>query len=156
MSQFVPRLWSKLQQTRIPGCAAQVKYSNGVAPFFRELNDSKLPTMPLYAKIVETLSTMPQDTLRWHVTTDPSRKQLPKKVLRSFLTRRWNCAFLRALQDKGYTREGRQCETGRKGIVGTLELAIYGGTGFDTKMIDLVRQCKAVVTHIESRKPVRR
>ena len=148
--------WAQLASLSCPGCTAKVKYSNSVVPLFRELNDTIFTNNALHTKTLDQLANTPRDVLRWHISTDPSRKELPKSILRSALATRWRNALRQALQESGYTPEGRQRWTGKQGIVGTLEMAINGGLGLNTSIKELVQQCKTVIKVLEGRQPVYR
>ncbi|RMZ83751.1 hypothetical protein DV738_g870, partial [Chaetothyriales sp. CBS 135597] len=154
MARFIPSRWGHLKSVKIKGCSIQVLYSNRVAPFFREMDRLAYQNAALHAKTIDELSNTPEDVLRWNVSTDPSRKSLPKSVLRTALGRRWRHAFHEALRANGYTWDGRQRSTLNRGLVGTLELAIHGGVGLSSSMRNLVGQCKQVVRAIKAQQPV--
>ncbi|RMZ87333.1 hypothetical protein DV736_g5443, partial [Chaetothyriales sp. CBS 134916] len=154
MARLIPSRWGQLKQLKVKGCSIQVLYSNRVAPFFREMDRISYPNAALHAKTVDELSNTPEDILRWNVSTDPSRKSLPRSVLRSALGRRWKHAFHEALRANGYTWHGRQRATLKQGLVGTMELAVHGGVGLGTSMQNLVGQCKRVVRAIKAQQPV--
>ncbi|RMZ86048.1 hypothetical protein DV737_g145, partial [Chaetothyriales sp. CBS 132003] len=154
MARFIPPRWGQLKPLKVKGCAIQVLYSNKVAPFFREMDRLSYPNAALHAKTVDQLSNTPEDILRWNVSTDPSRKSLPRSVLRSALGRRWKQAFHEALRANGYTWHGQHRATLKRGLVGTIELAVHGGVGLNSSMWNLVGQCKQVVRAIKTQQPV--
>ena len=151
MARLAPRAWQALPNVKIPGCSLYAAYSPGVLPFYRELDDANHVNNALHAKTTDMLATMPKDTLRWQVSADPSKKELPKGIQRTVLASRWKHAFNQALHDFNYTRDGRRRETGKQGIVGTLSLAVPGAVGMKWPMEDLVKQCKSVVIFIKTK-----
>jgi hypothetical protein len=155
-----PRLrlqFQPLQQCTIRGCTARVMYAPTVSPFYREFEAVQSPLNPSHAKICDRLAIAPPDALRWHVSANSSAKLLPKGFMRSAVTRRWKHAFREALKQQGYTVDGYQRETGKRGLSGTVELSTgSGGIALDVSMEALIQQCKKVVSFIEiTSKPAR-
>lgn len=143
----------KLGQIAVPGCSVQISYSSRIAPTFAEidiLNSANHPLRPMY---MEKLVTMPADILHWKVVTDPSKKVLPKQVLRSDIHRRWSSAFRQALLQNGYATNGQSLKTSppERGLAGRLELLVTRGQGFHSSKEMLLDQCCKVVAALEQR-----
>ena len=127
----------------------QVRYS---PRYVHYVLDEKLlteqPTHPLRAYMESWLDNIPHGTLRWCVNTRPSVNQLKKSVQRSALQSKWYKVFCQALEEQGYDRSGKEAGTDTPGLVGTMELTIFGGSGFDNDEPSLRNQCGSIIQEI--------
>ena len=111
-----------------------------------------LPSHPLRPKLIETLANGPLNALDWSVNADPSVKLLPRAILRSKLRDRWKRAFRAALLRAGYAADGGNLMSTRKtdGLTGRLYISVNNAQGFHETDDQLVEECGALITALES------
>lgn len=76
-------------------------------------------------KILDRLSQIPPNTLRWTVVSNTSRKALPLATQRNRLRRQWAGAFVTALRSRGMKSNGQPINGQHPTLSGTLEMVIF-------------------------------
>ena len=114
-------------------------------PSFNNLRD------PLHLLHRDAVASRPDGTLTWKVITQTSASALPKAVLRHHLRRRWREAFIAALKQRGYDRNGRLLVGSSTGtpLRGTMELLFMEGYGFHLDFQGLVNHANEMVLAIK-------
>ena len=149
MSGGVPATFNRLKAVKLNGLKVQSYYSPYVAPWTSDLDIFERGFHPLRAKKIDTLANTPENTLRWHITTRPSTKALPKAVLRSSLRSKWTRAMMTALRQRGYLKDGTRLDD-TVHLYGTLELVVHGGVGFTQSDDWLLGQTSMIVEALAS------
>jgi hypothetical protein len=135
---------------RCPGASVTVRYEKRIVHF---LHDEALltqnPLHPSRPQMDSWLDDVPKGTLRWHVTTRPATSKIRKAIVRSALQSKWYKLMCRALQQRGYTPDGRRAQSGEVGLVGTLEVIVPHGSNFGESESRHLQRCVEIVAAVE-------
>lgn len=136
-----------LPQINVPAVRLlRLRWSPHFAPFKYDFDILTNTLNPAYWRTLDRFNRSPRDTLRWKFSTNMSAKALPQEVARKRLRRRWEQAFLKALEARGYDRRGKAMDKeGKRNLLGTLEAHVYGGKGFKSPFAELVGQAGAAI-----------
>lgn len=102
------------------------------------------------ARLENTFSQVKPDELRWMITPNASVKALPLSTQRNRLRRRWAAALRESLKRKGLDNRGRRLASQMHmphtpELLGTLEIVIYEGYGFEELTEELVFQTDRII-----------
>lgn len=128
----------------------RVNYHPTLALFRVEEELIRSTNTVLQLKAKDRFSQAKPDELRWRVITHTSAKTLPLSTQRNRLRRRWAAAFEQSLKRQGLGHDGKKAASQvnmphTPEIVGTLELVIFEGYGFDEAAEELLKQTNHVV-----------
>jgi hypothetical protein len=128
-----------------------LRYSNYKAPFQDELRGICSRYVALHARDKSVFDDIPEDSLRWRVSSRTSATTVPNVVIRTHLRRRWKNAFADVLKKQGYELDGRQVVDGKKvlGLRGTLEITIYNGRGLTKPYANLLKDAQTTIAALE-------
>jgi hypothetical protein len=117
------------------------------------------PFYPGRAMMDSWLESVPKDSLRWAVTARPMAFTLRKAVLRSALQRKWYKLMCQALVQRGYRMDGRCIESGKPGLIGTLEVILqHVQIKTSDPESEVLQRCLRIVEAVEKeqRAPIHR
>ena len=128
-----------------------LRYSNYKAPFQDEQRGISSRYVALHARDKSVFDEIPEDSLRWRVSSRTSASTVPTVVIRTHLRRRWKNAFADVLRKQGYELDGRQVVDGQKvpGLRGTLDVTIHNGRGLTKPYADLLKDAQTTIAALE-------
>ena len=128
-----------------------LKYSNFKVPFQDEQRGIASRFVALHARDSSVFENIPEDILRWRVSSRTSASTVPNVVIRTHLRRRWKNAFADVLRKQGYELDGRKVVDGQKmpGIRGTLDVTIYDGRGLTKPYANLIKDAHTTIAALE-------
>jgi len=145
-SYHVP-LWKNLKLRTM----VQLRYCNEKAAFADEERSINSRYAAFHRRDKDLFNEIPNNILRWRVTSRTSASTVPNVVLRTHLRRRWKNAFADVLRRKGFGLDGRKVVDGQKltGLRGTLEVLIHNGKGMKNPYHDLLRDAQTTINALE-------
>jgi hypothetical protein len=128
-----------------------VRYSNYKAPFGDEQRGLSSRYIALHARDTNLFDEIPEDALRWRVSSRTCASTVPMVVMRTHLRRRWKNAFVDVLRKMGYELDGGKIVDGYKmpSLRGTLDVTIHNGNGLTKPYADLLRDAQTVIAALE-------
>lgn len=140
-------LWKNLKLKTM----LSLRYCNEKAPFPDEQRSITSRYVALHCRDKDLFEEIPDNILRWRVTSRTSASTLPSVVLRTHLRRRWKNAFADVLRRKGFGLDGRKVVNGQKlpGLRGTLDVMIHAGKGLKNPYQDLLRDAQTTINALE-------
>lgn len=140
-------LWKDLKTKTM----LNLRYSNYKAAFQDEERGINSRFAALHARDKDVFRKIPEDTLRWRVSSRTTASSVPMVVMRTHLRRRWKNAFVDVLRKNGYEQDGRKIIDGRRvpGLRGTLDATIHNGQGLTKSYADLLKNAQTIITALE-------
>lgn len=128
-----------------------LKYSNYKASFQDEERGISSRYVALHARDKSVFNEIPEDSLRWRVSSRTSATTVPSVVIRTRLRRRWKNAFADVLRKQGYALDGRRVVDGQNvpGLRGTLNVTIHNGKGLTNPYTDLLGDAQTTIAALE-------